>query len=90
MIADIYANKKDGTLTILHNKPFDDVLLELVYTMETGELLFRFQNKEQYFGLTLLDEFQTFFKYANTVTLLQMDMTTKQAVSGMEVPVAIV
>ncbi len=89
MFADICASKRDGSITILHDKAFDDELLELVCDADNGELLFKFANKEQLYGRPLLDEFAPFFAEAKTVTLLHIDMATKKPLGGMEVPLVL-
>lgn len=89
MISDVYVNRDDGSVTILHDKAFDDVLLGLTYNAHNGGLLFKFSNKEVFFGESLLDEFVPYFTKAKTVTLLQMDMDTKKPVAGVEVPLQV-
>ena len=90
MVADVYANKEDGSLTILYAKPFTDELVGLEYNMNTEKLLFKFAHRDRYFGMDLGGDFKPFFKHAATITLLQMNMETKEPVLGLDVPITII
>ncbi len=90
MIADVYVNKDDGSITILHEKPFDDELLNLQYSAHNGDLIFQFKDKEMKFGEELLGEFLSYFRDSTHITLLQMDMKTKNPIAGLEVPLSII
>lgn len=90
MIADIYVNHDDNnSITILHDKAFDDVLLELSYNTNSGELLFRFETKEMAFGEKMLGDFASYFINSKEIVILQMDMETQKPVAGVEVPITI-
>ncbi|MDH5722047.1 MAG: hypothetical protein OEY94_01835 [Alphaproteobacteria bacterium] len=89
MVADIFLNKEDNSLTILHDTAFDDNLLLFEYDLTSGELLFKFETKQMAFGIELRGEFYEGLKNAQTITVLQIDMDTNEPVLGLEVPLVI-
>ncbi len=90
MTADLVLNREDGAITVLHDRPFDDVLLAFEYSQKHGTLLFRFQNKEQFFGMALFDEFAEFMRNNEIISVLQIDMNTHKVIEGLEVPLKVV
>ena len=90
MIADLGVSRRDGSITILHDRPLDDELLEFQYSAHSGKLLFKFKNKEIFFGETFLGDFTPYFLKAKTITIMHMNMETKKPISGLEVPMSII
>ena len=90
MTADLVLNREDGKITILHDTPFDDVLMSFEYLEKRGTLLFRFQNKTQTFGKALYDEFAEFMRKNDIISVLHIDMETKEVIEGLEVPLKVV
>tara|TARA_B100001989_G_scaffold251270_2_gene230113 strand:+ start:1363 stop:1671 length:309 start_codon:yes stop_codon:yes gene_type:complete len=89
MIADIYLNQEDNTVTILHDREFDDELLSFEYYPEKGDLMFKFEGKTLPFGVDLLGEFAEFLTSSEIITVIQMDMETKNPIFGMEIPLTV-
>lgn len=90
MKADLLLNHEDGRITILHNKPFTDELMECYFIAKKGHLILKFQHKEQDFGLDFIGEYAHFMENNKTITVLQIDEAANKAVSGLEVPLRIV
>ena len=90
MTADLLINKEDWTITILHDRAFSDVLLNLEYNEKDGTLLFQFEDKEQFFGMDIFGEYADFMHENEVITIIQIDMKTNTIIEGLEVPLSIV
>lgn len=82
MIADIYLNAEDKTITILHSEPFEDELLECIFYIEDKDLALQFEEYELPFGVDLEDEFEDYLMNSDEITFLLMNINTKEAISG--------
>lgn len=89
MVADVYLNKMDETVTILHDQAFEDELLSLEYDTRNGDLLFNFQGGTLPFGVEFFDEFAEFFNKVDIITVIQVETETNTPVLGMEVPIIV-
>lgn len=90
MIIDIYANKTRGEITILHDRPFEGPLAELILYPGDRELLFIFEDgTSRTFGVPLKDGIARQMQSVTEVRFFQMDMPSKQPVAEMAVPLRI-
>ncbi|MBK9584906.1 MAG: hypothetical protein KA099_12650 [Alphaproteobacteria bacterium] len=60
MIADVYLNREDGSVTVLHDRAFSDELLSFEYDVQNGDLIFIFDKGPVRFGVEFLGEFADF------------------------------
>lgn len=88
LVIDIYADYDE--VTIIYDRPFMRELLSIELKAETNDLIFTFNGGKISYGEPIDDEIVDTMEVIDTITLIQVDFNTNQALLGMEVPFRIV
>ena len=89
MVIDIYANKTQGEVTILHDRPFEKPLKSLALDRDGGLEFVYADGARRALGVPLKADIAALMRKTVQVQVFQMDMKTKQPVAGMTVPLAV-
>jgi hypothetical protein len=90
MMMDIYANKKTNEVSILHDRPFQDVLTGLELDVEKRQLDFIFLNHgSRPFGAPVEETLIPYLKKVEGVALFMMDMKEKKPISAISMPIKV-
>jgi hypothetical protein len=85
----IYADTNEKAVTILYDKALTKELLGLEYDVESRKLTFVFSSGNMPFGIPIEDDVSLVLEKVETVTLLQIDLKTKNPVFGLKVPLSL-
>jgi hypothetical protein len=89
LFLDIYANTETGEITILYDTALTEELVGLEFFRGSKGLVFEFTRGKLPLGAPLQDELSEYVEKSKTITLMHINMETKEPISGMEVPLTV-
>ena len=88
MVINIYANKDNGDITVLHDRPFAQKIKRLQYNHEKRELIFFYEDDSSSpYGQNITDNIGKHLKKAKEATFFEINTATKKPQNGFFAPV---